>query len=64
MKRIGEVKCMALGAFLNTPWIASYALCGISHTTKPEDRRFYLQPDFIVGLILTLSFLNGLGQAV
>ncbi|CDW80707.1 major facilitator superfamily protein [Stylonychia lemnae] len=64
MKRIGEVQCMALGAILNVPWILSYALCGISKDTNPDDRKFYLQPSFITGLIITLSFINGLGQAI
>ena len=28
MNRIGDIKCMALGSLMNTPWILAFALCG------------------------------------
>ncbi|CDW84340.1 major facilitator superfamily protein [Stylonychia lemnae] len=61
--KIGDVKCMALGSLLNTPWILSFALCGYKKE-NPNNDAFYLREDFITILIVVLSIINGLGQAI
>jgi len=62
MKRIGDIKCMAIGSLFNTPWIMSMALCGMRGDLKEGDLRpWYLSGNFISPLILILSVLNGLG---
>jgi hypothetical protein len=62
MKRIGDIKCMAIGSLFNTPWIMSLALCGMRGDLKEGDfTPWYLSGNFISPLILILSVLNGLG---
>ena len=59
-RKIGEIKCMAIGSVMNIPWILSLALCGLKKE-RPDDHSWYLDSQFISILILVLSFLNGLG---
>ena len=63
MKRIGDIKCMAIGSLFNTPWIMSMALCGMRGENLKEGglMPWYLSGSFISPLILILSVLNGLG---
>ena len=61
MKKIGDVKCMAIGSLFNTPWILSLALCGLRGDFEGTEKPFYLRSYFISPLILFLSVLNGLG---
>ncbi len=62
MNKIGDIKCMAIGSLVNTPWILGMALCGMrSDLTEGEATPFYLRAYFIAPLILILSILNGLG---
>ena len=62
MKRIGDIKCMAIGSLFNTPQIMAMALCGMRGDLKEGDfRPWYLSGNFISPLILILSVLNGLG---
>jgi hypothetical protein len=64
MKKIGDIKCMAVGSLFNTPWILSLALCGWRGDYEGDDKPFYLRSYFIVPVILFLSVLNGLGQGI
>ena len=41
MNRIGDIKCMALGSLINTPWILVFALCG-HKKSNPLDTSFYM----------------------
>jgi hypothetical protein len=62
MNKIGEIKCMAIGALLNTPWILSLALCGLRGDYEPGiEKPWYLRSFFISPFIIILSVLNGLG---
>jgi len=63
MNRIGEIKCMALGSLINTPWILAFALCGYKKS-NPQVKEFYTEVDFISFFIIVLSILNGFGQAI
>eukprot|EP00347_Sterkiella_histriomuscorum_P010332 403376713 len=63
LNKIGDIKCMALGSLINTPWIFAFALCGMKKE-NPEDQSFYYREDFITFLIILLSIINGFGQAV
>jgi hypothetical protein len=64
MKKIGDIKCMAVGSLFNTPWILSLALCGWRGDYEGDEKPFYLRSYFIVPVILFLSVLNGLGQGI
>jgi hypothetical protein len=63
MNRIGDIKCMALGSLINTPWIFVFALCGYKKS-NPEDTSFYTDYNVISALIIILSVVNGFGQAI
>ena len=58
LNKIGEVKCMAVGSFVNTPWILSFALCSLDHGG------ILMNKQVITAVILLLSMLNGIGQAI
>lgn len=65
MNKMGEIKCMAIGSIVNTPWILSMALCGLRSDIQEGDAiPFYLRAYFISPLILILSVVNGLGQGI
>ncbi len=65
INKMGEIKCMAVGALFNTPWILSMALCSLRGDIKEgEPMPFYVKSYFISPLILILSILNGLGQGI
>ena len=65
MNKIGSIKCMAFGSLFNLPWILSLALAGLRHDYNGDGPRpFYLATSFITFVVMLLSILNGLGQAI
>jgi hypothetical protein len=64
-KKLGDVKAMALGSLMNTPWILSLALAGLRGDFEGDGPKpFYLKSSFITTLVIILSILNGFGQAI
>lgn len=65
LNKVGEVRCMALGSLFNAPWIFSLALAGMKGELEEGDMTpGYLNSGFVSFVIVTLSIINGFGQAI
>lgn len=63
LNKIGDIWSMALGGFMCVPFMSSFILASIK-SENPDLDNFCFKPGFVYTFMITLSFVNGLGEAI
>lgn len=64
MNTIGDIKTMALGAFLSVPFMASFIFPSLKDEHPELDGGFWFSEGFVYATMIFFSLVNGIGEAI